>query len=302
MNMLRLVMVVAALLVVLPAVALAQEEPSGEATLPSPPSAVGERFTLVLEVETPPGAEVEVDPLSPAWDGIEVIEQRSASVSDAAGGRQLHRLELTVAAFLPGDRAVRPPVLVTVDGQVQARQLPAITITVPSSLDPSAPLELTEPAGPEPIGGAESPFLWPAIAMGSAIGAAVVLLAARWAWRRRPRRKPRELAPAPVAPPFAAPSLPANSELLRDPVGAYRAMSRAVREALATRYGLPALALTTNELARRMQQEQLDRWQTRLVTGLLENCDLVVYAGFRPPEERRSADLGMAREIMEGLA
>ncbi|MDZ7727711.1 MAG: hypothetical protein U5Q44_05650 [Dehalococcoidia bacterium] len=65
---------------------------------------------------------------------------------------------------------------------------------------------------------------------------------------------------------------------------------------------MPALALTTTELARRMQQEQLDRWQTRLVAGLLENCDLVVYGGFRPPEERRSADLGMAQEIMEGLA
>ncbi|MDZ7727712.1 MAG: hypothetical protein U5Q44_05655 [Dehalococcoidia bacterium] len=108
MNMFGAAMPLAVLVALLPAVALAQQEPSGEATVPAPPSAVGERFTLVLEVEAPAGAEVEVDPLAPGWDGVEVLEQRSATVSDAAGGRELHRLELTVAAFLPGDRAVRP--------------------------------------------------------------------------------------------------------------------------------------------------------------------------------------------------
>jgi hypothetical protein len=35
------------------------------------------------------------------------------------------------------------------------------------------------------------------------------------------------------------------------------------------------------------------------VGGLLEECDAVVYAGYRPASERRLADLNMAREILE---
>ena len=35
------------------------------------------------------------------------------------------------------------------------------------------------------------------------------------------------------------------------------------------------------------------------VGGLLEECDSVIYAGYRPAAERRQADLTMAREIVE---
>ena len=87
-----------------------------------------------------------------------------------------------------------------------------------------------------------------------------------------------------------------------DPVGAYRTLSSVVRGALGSKYGFPASSLTTPELKRRMESAGVDRWQARLVGGLLEECDAVVYAGYRPAGERRNADLNMAREIVEGVS
>ena len=94
----------------------------------------------------------------------------------------------------------------------------------------------------------------------------------------------------------------AGALLDSDPVAAYRALAFAVRRHLAEQYGFPARALTASELERRMEAEGLDRWQARLVAGLLENCDAVVYAGYRPAPERRRHDLTMAREIVEAPA
>ena len=71
-----------------------------------------------------------------------------------------------------------------------------------------------------------------------------------------------------------------------------------MKSELARRYGLRATALTSSELRRRLEAEG-DRWQARLVGGLLEECDSVIYAGYRPAAERRQADLTMAREIVE---
>ena len=51
-----------------------------------------------------------------------------------------------------------------------------------------------------------------------------------------------------------------------------------------------------------MEAEGVDRWQSRLVRGLLDECDQVIYAGYRPAMERRTADLGIARELLEGSA
>jgi hypothetical protein len=69
-----------------------------------------------------------------------------------------------------------------------------------------------------------------------------------------------------------------------------------------SRYGVPATALTTSELRARIESSGADRFQARLVGGFLEECDSVVYAGYRPASERRRADLTMAREIVEAHA
>ena len=72
-----------------------------------------------------------------------------------------------------------------------------------------------------------------------------------------------------------------------------------MRSYLTDRFGFPAFALTTTELQERMVRQGLDRWQARLVGGLLNQCDAVVYASYRPARERADADLTAAYEIVE---
>jgi hypothetical protein len=98
------------------------------------------------------------------------------------------------------------------------------------------------------------------------------------------------------------PDLQGAEQLLHsDPVSAYRLMSSVVKNELARRYGVRATALTSSELRRRLETDG-DRWEARLVGGLLEECDSVIYAGYRPAAERREHDLTMAREIVEAPA
>ena len=262
---------------------------------------VGQQVTLVLEVQTPAGATVELDPAAASWNGVEVIRPGKSTVT-TSGGSARHHLEATIAPFRPGAGTFAPAVNIIDNGIVSPRVLPAISWEVTPTLGPDAALELSPIADPASIGGAESPFLRPAIGLAAVLAVLLVSMAAwfivtrvrRW-WVRRPR--PVAPAPAPQRPSFE--SLP---ELIdRDPVLAYRTMGSTVKAELGRRYGFAASALTTQELRERMEGKGVDRWQARLVGGLLEECDAVVYAGYRPASERRHADLTMAREIVEAV-
>jgi hypothetical protein len=57
--------------------------------------------------------------------------------------------------------------------------------------------------------------------------------------------------------------------------------------------------MTAPELEARMVQLGLNRWQARLVGGLLAECDEVVYARYTPALPRADATLTMAYEIAE---
>jgi len=79
----------------------------------------------------------------------------------------------------------------------------------------------------------------------------------------------------------------------------YAALSVVVRRYLTARFEFPAFALTTAEMEGRMTGEGIDRWQARLVTGLLVECDAVRYAQYIPAQQRARDDLGLAYEIVE---
>jgi hypothetical protein len=256
---------------------------------------IGDQFTLTIEVTTAQGATVEIDPAAPDWNGIEVVRILS-SASQPAGDRVKHTVRVLVAPFVPGDIAFSPVVTVIAGGAVTQSVLPPVNLQVVPTVGPGDPLELSPLAEPVAIGGAESPFLRPGIALAAvvvlALAAAGIFFAAR-ALSRRPAVALEPLALEPV-------SLgDAEALMERDPAGAYRRLGALVRRALGDHYGFPAHALTTSELGRRMEAQGVDRWQARLVTGLLQECDAVVYAGYRPAPERCQADLTMAREIVE---
>ncbi len=274
----------------------ARAEEGDAARLERGAALVVEQLRLTLTVVTAAGSTVELDPASPSWAGIEVVEIVDQGVL-RAGDREFHTLEVLVAGFAPGPRPFVPVVNVVRDGEAVGRELPPVEFAVLPTLRQGDPLELTPLPAPVAIGGAESPLLRPAIAAAFLAGALVVLLFLRWLWPRvqDALRRPE---PAPGPAPQAELSH-AESLIQTDPVRAYRLLAATIRAVLGDRYALPARALTTRELERRMGSAGVDRGQARLVGGLLEECDAVVYAGYRPAAERREADLTVAREIVE---
>jgi len=261
---------------------------------------VGQQQKMTLTVVTPVGATVEVDPAAPGWNGVEVIAITAQSRRDEPG-RSVHTIELLVAPFLIGDIPFTPVVTVVMGPVATPRALPETLLKVVSSLAPGDNGELSPLAPPLSIAGAESPFLRPAI-VGGVFAATVVLLLALFLAGQAVVRRLRNVRPPDVVPVPVRGLGGAEALLAEDPVGAYRRLATAVRTVLSERYGFPAFALTTGELQRRMEAEGVDRWQARLVSGLLEECDAVVYAGYRPAIERREADLTMAREVVEASA
>ncbi len=278
-------------------VAFAEDGDSAQTTRSD--SEIGEQFTITLAVVAPPAATVELDPANPSWAGVEIVRVVSQE-SVPANGQSIHTFEVVVAGFLPGVGEIQPAVTIIESGVGTPRLLPPLRIAIFSTLAADAPLELSPLAPAISVEGAESPFLKPAIFGGGALAimltALGIMLTGRWVNARRPVK---------VADPgeelVLVPDLGRAEQLLDlDPVGAYKTLAATVRNVISERYGVPAASLTAREIQGRMESSGVDRWQARLVAGLLQECEQVVYAGYRPAAERRRADLSMAQEIING--
>ena len=257
---------------------------------------VGEHIEMRLQVLAPEGATVELTPGTPGWEGVELVSVDEVTQAPQSDGVQWF-IVAHVAAFQPGTLEFIPTFAIIQDSVATPGPVTALQLSVLSSLAPDAELVLSPLQPPTAVPGAESPWLRPAIVGGAVLGSASIALVI-WLLGRTVARRVRK--PAPVFAPEVVPAdLEGAEQLLHsDPVGAYRLMSSVVKNELARRYGLRATALTTTELRRRLESDG-DRWEARLVGGLLEECDSVIYAGYRPAAERREHDLTMAREIVE---
>jgi hypothetical protein len=280
--------------------ASAQQPPAAEVAVEPASARIGDHLRLTVRLVLPEGQQPEFAPGTAGWGAVEPVRLEAPRQLSSAGGETVWLLEATVAPFALGDLPFSPTLAVTAGPDVQTIEPPPVPLRVLPTLLPDAPLELSPLAPPVAIAGAESPLLRPAIAAGAAFAAglfaALVILLAR----RLRRRAPAPAAPAP--PPPAEPALEglllAESAIETDPVAAYRALAATVRAELARRFGIPATALTAAELRARLESSGADRWVARLAGGLLEECDAVVYAGYRPAPERRRADLAMAYELV----
>jgi len=276
---------------------LAQEVPADRVELSQPSAFIADRVQATFHVMVPAEATVEVTPGTPSWAGVELVSIGPPTFVPR-GAQTEWVFEATLAPFIPGQLRFAPSVAIISGAEVTSRTLPPVPFTVVPTLGPDDPLVLTPLPPPLAIAGAESPFLRPALALG-VVTVLVVLALLSWWLARRGLKRPGA-AQAPAASPGRAPALvDAEAAIDADPVTAYRVMSSVVKSALARRHGLHATALTSTELRRRLEDQGVDRWHARLVGGLLEECDAVIYAGYRPALERRQADLNMAREIVE---
>lgn len=178
--------------------------------------------------------------------------------------------------------------------------LPTVRVlsTVPPAADTLAPLK-----SQLEIDGAPPAWrrAWRAEAsVGAAVALLIIAVLTVRAWLHRPRPLPPLDTRAEDAARGALTAL-SDARLLTD--GAYGpyygGIATAVRAYLQQRFAFPATAMTSTELTAHMTARGVDRWQARLVTGLLERCDAAVYAHRHPDPASADHDLTLAFEIIE---
>ncbi len=278
----------------------ASADPSPAVTVEPAAARIGDHLRLAVRLVLPPGDQPELAPGTDGWAGIELVALQPPRQLETGPAGVTWLLEATIAPFALGDLAFSPTIAVVSGSEVRTLEPEPVLVAVLPTLAADAPLELTPLAAPAAIPGAESPLLRPALV---GVAAAVLLAlaggAALFIRRMRSRRPvPRPAPPPPSRDPALEALLLVEQTIETDPVAAYRALAAAVRAELARRFGIPATALTAAELRARLEAEGADRWAARLAGGLLEACDAVVYAGYRPASARRQADLALAYELV----
>lgn len=263
---------------------------------------VGDHIILTVRIEADAGTTVEFvrSSLEPH---LTLASTPRSSSRQIEGGRIETTIKLELAVFLPGAVPL-PPMTVsyrTASGESGQLQTPALELAVQSVLPASGAITPRELKPQAEIG--RPPLVWPLYALLGLTLALVVsagLLAARL--RHTPQPLPQVIETLESGPEDRARDALDGLQprlLNQEYASYYTLLAETVRGYLSERYGFPAFALTTRELQASMQRAGIERWQARLVSGLLSQCDSVVYARYRPEPERADADLTAAYEIIE---
>ena len=268
---------------------------------------VGDRITYVVTLDADTGTRLTLvqSSLPP------IVEVVDAPVSTVRGTGQRVRVTLTfmIAAFAPGDIQV-PPITLRYfnpdDTEGLLETAPA-SFTVASVLPPEPEIPQPRDLKAQAILGETPGPEWLVPALGGVVATLILVLVLIFVRMRAIKRRPVRV----TAPVVSTEEMPedhargvldttgASFNLDGDYIEYYSSIGVTVRRYLTERYGFPAFALTTRELEAEMLKRGLDRWQVRVASGLLEQCDSVVYARYRPAAVRADADLTAAYEIVE---
>ena len=279
-------------------------------TLDPPTALLGEQVRLLVTVEHDADQLITLGRIDGAL-AAQLVEDATPLEREAGNGRLVSEFVYTLAAFELGGVELGATV-------VRALRDDGSTVEVPVAL-PALSVEATtaaddvtlRPLKPQrEVGGAPPAWQRPEVAIGGVVVAATLVLSALVWWvvltllRRRWRGRAEPVAPAwpleeaarvrldELAARGAPNSAPAATTY-------HHEIASVVREYLEARFAFAATALTTNELEARMTGEGVDRWQARLVGGLLERCDAAVYAHRHPDRDSADRDLTVAYEIVE---
>jgi len=265
---------------------------------------VGDRFHVIVTLDAIAGTKVGLAPgaLPIEFELTSTPKTTSRSISD---GRSQVTLDMEVAAFVTGQGAIPPLVLdyEEPDGTKGQVVTPSAPLTVSSVLPADGSQITLRDLKPQlEIGSAGGFGLFAAALLFVLIALAVVCALIIRSLRQKPAPVavvveaglgPEDRARAVLE--AAGVAFGAN----RDFVEYYGTIAVTIRNYLTERYGFHAFALTTSELREEMNRRGLDRWQSRLVDGLLTQCDSAVYARYMPALERADHDLTAAFEIVE---
>ncbi len=283
--------------------ALAQTQPSVRAavTLAPDTATVGDHITFTITVDHPDGLDIAGAPtFGGDFGGLELLAVTPPTTQPLDAGVQRTTYAYTLASFSTGVFTV-PAVTLTYPGgsvTTESRTVRIDSVLAPgeTALRPLKPqLDIPQPA--------------PSPAVPATFVAAMTLLtAAGYVLYARAVR---------ITPPVLAVAAPARTEIPpadrarasldalarsniadTDPAEHYARLAGIVRRYLSERYAFAAFAMTHTEMERGMTAAGIDRWPTRVATNLLEQCESVEFAAFRPAPERRAADLAAAYELI----
>ncbi len=298
-----------------PRAAVAQQPPAPilgvEVTMNRQDPSIGDRLLLTLRVRHRADVAVTATPEAPA--SIEFGKPAVTTFTMPDGAVQT-TVTWTVQPLVIGRVRLNPfPVAwVTQDGRTGRFQVqpPDFEVVPTRAPDDTALRPLKDPTA---VPGGPAAWLRPtlvglvvAVALALLGGAGIFLARRLRPCLRRVRGGMIDVAPAPL--PLTAET--SARESLNDLAGMtliepaaferyYGTIAVVVRRYLSERIGFNAHALTTQELERRMTANGVDRWQARLVGGLLERCDAAVYAHRFPDPASADHDLTVAYEIVE---
>lgn len=264
---------------------------------------IGDRVTLTIT--TRHGADMIVDPAPLSIAHVDLVSAGNPTTATQPGGGATTTITIVLQPFLIG--AINTGTLrldwLRADGTAGTVTVPGPTITMVAVR--AAGDEALRPLKPQAsVPGAPPAWVRPAI-VGAAVAALLAVIALAVLLVRRRRRRI-----APTAPPVDTSPERTARQQLDGLVGAadlisgdyqayYGGIALTVRGYLGARFGFNAHALTTSELERRMVSHGVDRWQARLVGGLLERCDGAVFARRYPDPASADHDLTVAYEIVE---
>ncbi|RJQ09790.1 MAG: hypothetical protein C4558_05860 [Dehalococcoidia bacterium] len=311
---LALFVLAAALSVLTPRAAGAQQPPAPvlgvEVTMNRQDPSIGDRLLLTLRVRHRADVAVTATPEAPA--SIEFGKPAVTTFTMPDGAVQT-TVTWTVQPFVLGRVRLNPfPVAwVTQDGRTGRFQVqpPDFEVVPTRAPDDTALRPLKDPVT---VPGGPAAWLRPMLFVLAVAGVLALFIGAGILIARRLRpffRRIRggiDVEPAPVpltAEASARESLDGLAGMtLIEPAAFeryYGTIAAVVRRYLSERIGFNAYALTTEELDHRMTANGVDRWQARLVGGLLERCDAAVYAHRFPDPASADHDLTVAYEIVE---
>ena len=265
---------------------------------------LGDHIRLLLTLRSPKDTNVEIPNIGQALSPFEVLKVRPTPTQRSNSPNNVIEVEYTITIFTVGQISI-PPVAVYYTDEKGVRQVAAseeIPVVVRSTMGSGDPAGLRDikppveiPRGPLPLREWGLTGIAAMAVLGS-IGLLVRLIATR---------RPREIIPEIGGPPprewaraeltrIAAMDLPERGEYKRY----YALLANCTRRYLAGEYGPWAMGCTTRELNQEMERRGLDRWQTRVVSGLLDECDAVRWAQYMPARERARQALTMAYTIL----
>jgi hypothetical protein len=289
-------LVTTALLLAAPALVAAQTGlPELRVTLDPAVITVGDPVVVVVTVTHDPDARV----VWPEPIDLGAFELLDVQLSDATtdGDRAQSRAELTVTAFELGDQTVPAFEVAVIDGAGETVMLSteAAAVTIESvGRDESGDIRDIKAPLAIPFGVAT---LLPWLA-----GLAVLGGAAYWLYRRY-RRRVRPEVVTPVAPPRPAheiaheslAALEASGLLALGEVKTYHIRGSDIMRVYAeNRFGIDAMEMTTGEVLEALRRCDAASGVVAEFRQLLDRCDLVKFAKFRPevPDCRDLVPLG----------